>query len=288
MQQVFERMETEMALLKRTSLLLIVAAILLAVPSASAKTTPTPPPPEVPGEILQEIPAAIQATLDLAYSELMEVNGQELKKKNKYTKWRNDYEWGWCGGFVTWCLLQNDIPMSSRSDTPKHEVSGLVHVKEAGVGKIYEGYQRMNRVTSLPQKGFVVVFGNSSSKYVKAGVTEFYHVGLVYDVELLENGLYRITTIEGNVSLDFTDADGVRHKSPHTVRMYTRDYNPNTAKKKDDLTLVPEEERTQEESVTFSYNYTYNNPSMFISYFLMPWVPGDPSLDPVPSSSAAP
>ena len=38
MQQVFERMETEMAQLKRASLLLIIAAILLAVPSASAKT----------------------------------------------------------------------------------------------------------------------------------------------------------------------------------------------------------------------------------------------------------
>ena len=142
----------------------------------------------------------------------------------------------------------------------------------------------MNRLSFIPQKGFIAVFGNTNSKY---GASEFYHVGLVYDVELLPNGNYRITTIEGNVSLDFTDAEGTRYKASHTVRMYTRDYNPHFEKKKDDLTLVPEEERTREESVIFSYGYTYNNPDMYISYFLMPWVPGDPTLDLVPAFAPA-
>ncbi len=276
-------MDENMSLFRRLALLLLVIFLLMDTSAALAKgkSTPTPLPPEVPAEVLQEIPGTIRDVLDLAYSELLEVNGQELKKKNKYTKWRNNYEFGWCGGFVTWCMLELGIPQDTWQNTPKNEVQGLVHVKEAGQGKMYTGYEKMNRITMIPQKGFVVMYGNTDSKY---GASEFYHIGLVYDVELLDNCLYRITTIEGNVTLDFKEEDGTRHKAGHTVRMYTRDYNPNAEKKKDDLTLVPEEERDQEESVIFSYDYTYNNPAMYISYFLMPWVPGDPTLDLVPAT----
>ena len=278
-----------MSLLKRFAVLMIALLLLLDLTPALAKTksTPAPPPPEVPEEVLQEIPEAIRNVLDLACSELIEVNGQELKKKNKYTKWRNNYEFGWCGGFITWCMLENDIPMFYEGKAPKEEVPGLIHMKAAGVGKIYTGYERMNRVTFIPQKGFIAVFGNTNSKY---GASEFYHVGLVYDVERLPDGKYRITTIEGNVSLDFTDEEGTRHKAGHTVRMYTRDYTPvaDPKEKKNDLSLVPETERTQEESITFSYGYTYNNPDMYVSYFLMPWVPGDPSLELVPACTPAP
>ena len=47
----------------------------------------------------------------------------------------------------------------------------------------------------------------------------------------------------------------------------------NANKKKEDLSLVPEEERTQEESALFSYDYTYGNPNLYINIFLMPWIP---------------
>ena len=276
-----------MPLFKRLAALLLILFLFMDIPVTFAKTksTPAPVPPEVPEEVLQEIPGAIRDVLDLAYAELLEVNGQELKQKNKYTKWRNNYEWGWCGGFITWCMLENDIPMFEQNKAPKEEVPGLIYMKAALPSKIYAGYERMNRLSSIPQKGFIAVFGNTNKKY---GVSEFYHVGLVYDAELLPDGTYLVTTIEGNVSLNFTDAEGTRHKAGHTVRMYTRIYNPNAEKKKDDLLLVPEEERTQDESVIFSYDYTYNNPSMYISYFLMPWVPGDPTLDLVPASAPAP
>lgn len=277
-----------MPMLKRCTVFLLVLLMLpLAVPGYAASKKAAPPPPEVPEEVLQEIPGTIRDVLDLAYAELTEVNGQELKKKNKYTKWRNDYEFGWCGGFVTWCMLQQEIPQQTKNETPKNEVPGLVHVKEAGVGKLYDGYLRMNRIASLPQKGFVAVFGNANSKYVSAGSTPYYHVGLVYDVELLPEGIYRMTTIEGNVSLNYTDEEGTRYKSPHTVRMYTRDYNPHAEKLQKNLTLVPEEERTKAESVTFSYDYTYSNPSMYVTCFLMPWVPGDPTLELVPAGTPA-
>ena len=41
----------------------------------------------------------------------------------------------------------------------------------------------------------------------------------------------------------------------------------------DDLTLVPEEERDRVESPIFSYDYTYGNKYLYVTIFLMPWIP---------------
>jgi len=224
---------------------------------------------DIPTYVIEDIPETIQQLLDLAYTEWQAVDGQDLKLSNKYTRWRNEGSWGWCGGFITWCMLELGIPQEEKNKTPQGEVSGVVHVKEAGVGKLYDGYVRMNRITRVPQKGFIVVYGNGK-KFGDTESTGYYHVGLVYDVEELSEGIYRITTIEGNVN---SPGDDTHSKAGSTVRMYTRDYNLYAEKKPQDLSLVPEEERTQEESALFSYDYTYGNPNLYITIFLMPWIP---------------
>ena len=224
---------------------------------------------EITTDVIQDIPAEIQQVLDLAYDQWLETDGAELKESNKFTKWRNNSTWGWCGGFITWCMLELEIPQQEKNKIKTEEVEGLVHVKEAGVGKLQDGYARMNRLTRIPQKGFIAVFGNGKS-FEGVGVTKFYPVGLVYDVVELSEGKYRITTIEGNVS---SPGDDTHKKAGHTIRMYTRDYDLYAEKKSLDLTLVPEDERTQEESALFSYKYTYNNEGLYIYDFLMPWIP---------------
>lgn len=211
---------------------------------------------EITTEVVQDIPETIREILDLAYEQLIEVDGKNLHEKNKYTAWRNNGKWGWCGGFITWLMLEKGVPQQEKNDVKPGEVEGLVHVKEGGVGKLYTGYGRMNRITSVPQKGFIAVYGNVGD----GGTTPYYHVGLVYDVVKLEEGKYRITTIEGNVK-------------GHTVRMYVRDYDMNAEKKQKDMTLVPEAERDREESNIFSYGYAYKNKKMYITAFLMPWIP---------------
>ena len=217
---------------------------------------------EITTDIVQEIPAQIQQMLDCAYEQLIETDGRNLKTKNKFTNWRNDYTYEWCGGFVTWCMLEAGIPMAEKNSIQEGEVEGLVHVKEAGVGKLYDGYAKMNRITRIPQKGFIAVYGNEGS----GGSTPYYHVGLVYDVEKLSNSKYRITSIEGNVK-------------GHTVRMDVRDYDLNLASDKKqkvkDMTLVPEEERDREETNIFSYGYAYSKKHMYITVFLRPWSPDD-------------
>ena len=223
---------------------------------------------EITTEIVQDPPDTIVKLLDLAYQQWLETDAQGLGEKNKYTEWRNKYKYGWCGGFITWLMLQLDVPQKEKNKTPSGEVSGIVHVKEAGVGKLYDGYARMNRITRVPQKGFIAVYGNVG----KGGTTGYYHVGLVYDVVKLEEGKYRITTIEGNV---ISPGDDTHPKVGNTVRMFIRDYDMSAAKKSDNLTLVPENERDREENALFSYGYAYKDKHMYINIFLMPWIPGE-------------
>lgn len=254
----------------RRIVVLTLVVMLFAPGAIAAKKNSKPAARAITGEVVQDIPETIRSMLDLARNEWLETDGQDLKEKNKYTKWRNNYPYGWCGGFITWLMLEMDIPQKEKNKTPKQEVEGLVHVKEAGVGKLYDGYARMNRITRIPQKGFIAVFG--TEKFRNTGATPYYHVGLVYDVEKLSEGKYRLTTIEGNVT---SPGDSTHKKVGHTVRMYIRDYTlPETDKaKKTDLTLVPEDERTEDESALFSYHYTYENDKQYVTIFLMPWIP---------------
>ena len=143
-----------------------------------------------------------------------------MKKSNKYTKWRNNYEWGWCAGFITWLMLQLDVPMERMADMQEGEVEGVAHVLEASVAKVMRGYMKMGRSTDIPQKGFLIVYGCT-----KSPATKTVHIGLIYDVEDLGDGKYRLTTIEGNMS--------------NTVRMYIHDYDSKAATKTKNLTTVP-------------------------------------------------
>ena len=246
--------------MKRALALMLVLILCCSTSLAAKKKAPEYTAREITTEVVQEIPAEIQNMLDIAYEQMIETDGKNLKEKNKYTKWRNDYKFEWCGGFVTWCMLEAGIPMEEKNKIEDGEVEGLFHVKEAGVGKLYDGYARLNRITRVPQKGYIAVYGNEGS----GGSTPYYHVGLVYDVEKLSDGIYRITTIEGNVK-------------GHTIRMYIRDYDLNKASDKKlkpkDMSLVPEEERDREETNIFSYGYAYSKKNMYITIFLMPWIP---------------
>lgn len=238
--------------MKEKLLAMVLAMMLLGTCSAQvAKGEPTPTPPPV--DTLTEVvapPQEIQAVLDLAYAEWETLAGKTLARVNKYTEWRGKgVGFGWCGGFVTWCMLQCEIPMAALSDIEEAPVEGVFHVMEASVGKLLRGYQKMGRATMVPQPGFLLVYGKSYNKTI--------HVGLVYDVESLGDGKYRITTIEGNMS--------------NRVKMYVHDYDLYAENIEKNLTVVPEEERTQEETSYFNYRMQEN--TWYVNRFLMPWIP---------------
>lgn len=220
--------------------------------ASKSKTTPTPPPQEIPLTV-QQPPEQIQNLLNIAYNEWNTLAGKTLKKCNKYTEWRGKgVSFGWCGGFITWCMMEAGVPMQRLDAMRKEgefEVEGVMHVEEASVGKLLRGYQVRFRSTNVPQPGFLLVYGQSYNKTI--------HIGLVYDVEDLGGGKYRITTIEGNMS--------------NRVKMYVHDYDMNAEKQQKNLTVVPKAERTREESSWFTYKKQADN--WYVNCFLMPWVP---------------
>ena len=80
----------------------------------------------------------------------------------------------------------------------------------------------------------------------------------------------RKVLLEGAVNYP---GDKEHRRVGNTIRMYVRDYDMNAEKSSKDLSLVPEDERTEEESPVFSYDYTYGNQNLYITVFLMPWDP---------------
>ena len=179
-------------------LTLVFALILLCSSSAlaaskKAKATPTPAPIEIQAEPADP-PELIRHMLDIAYEEWKTVNGKDQGGKNKYTTWYNNYTWGrnkWCAGFVTWCMLEAEIPQETKDDVMKFEEGTcpepIFHVKASAPYKMAPGYLHMHRTSAIPQKGYIVLYGESSNKYV--------HVGIVYDVELREDGKYRLESV---------------------------------------------------------------------------------------------
>ena len=100
---------------------------------AAPKTTPTPRPMDITEE-QQEPPEMIQQVLDLAYAEWAHYEGKKLKNPNKFTEWRGKgIKFGWCGGYITWCMIQANVPMETLDKTREQWADGVVHVKEASV-----------------------------------------------------------------------------------------------------------------------------------------------------------
>lgn len=251
--------------MKRFCLVLLAFLFLLNVSAASAakaKATPTPAPAEI-GTDLVDPPEQILHLLDIVRQEWENVNGKDQGVKNKYTTWFNKYNWGrnsWCAGFVTWCMLEAGIPQLTQDelmDTYEEGVSPepVFHVKGSAPKKMAPGYLYMHRTSAIPQKGFIVLYGEKTNKYI--------HVGFVCDVQQLENGKYRLTCIEGAMK--------------NTVRMFVYDYDP-LAEKTKNITLLPKEERTEAETKIFTYGHHKKGTAWYVNCFLMPWVPGDDGL----------
>lgn len=254
-----------MTTIKRLLALILLGCMLC--PAAQA-ATPTPPPVEIEQEEL-DAPEMILDFLDIAYNEWDTLAGKTLKKVNKFTEWRGKgVGFGWCGGYITWCMMQAGMPMEELDYFTKNAgkdgflpVQGLMHVKEASVGKIMRGYQVMNRATNVPQEGYLLVYGCSYNKTI--------HIALVYDVSALGDGKFRITTLEGNMS--------------NRVKMYVHDYDMYAEDKENNLSLVPEEEWDLPESDMVDYSIPKAKPSnsagkkfpYYVNTFLMTWVPGD-------------
>jgi hypothetical protein len=142
------------------------------------------------------MPALIRQAIDFALSEWESNLGNGFSRSNKYTKWYcgKPCSFGWCGAFIGYCFDRVGIGMKYWADSSPVADGSPYAVREAGVGKLLKGYTRMQRTGEIPHPGYLVIYG------VSGGSSSVIHVGLVTDVEETAGGLYRVQTVEGNVS----------------------------------------------------------------------------------------
>lgn len=200
-----------------------------------------------------DIPALIQAGIDVALGEWEENLGKtfsKLGKTNKYARWQcgtgAGCNIGWCGAFIGYCLDEAGIPMEKYRDCVLQEDGAPHSVREAGVGKIYTGFETMNRLSDVPRPGYLVIYG-------KKGGYQYLHVGLVTDVVDNGDGTYILSTVEGNVS--------------SRIKRYQYLYDINGGK--NNFKDCPEEMRTHTEEDVFQY--TKHNKEWCINIFCQTW-----------------
>ena len=173
------------------------------------------------------VPPIIRDAINIAIAEWEEVGEKRLPqdpKGNKYTKWWK-YACGWCGAFVSYCLDQAGVPLEPTDTYRKvkpHEGGIPYSLREAAVPKLYTGFENMERLTKIPQPGYLIIFGAK-------GYYAYVHVGMVTDVIDLGDGMYQVYTVEGNIG-------------GSTVKRFCFLYNANAEKLEQNMSYLPESE----------------------------------------------
>lgn len=212
------------------------------------------------------VPPLIRSVIDFALSEYeaARLPGGEYqifstKSPHKYTTWycgnQSKCYFGWCGGFIGYCMLQVGVPMDEPGDSVPHPEGEPYSVFAAGVGKIYTGFEKMHRLTRIPRPGYLVIYGERDHY-------AYTHVGLVTDVIDRGEGIYQIFTVEGNVS--------------SRIKRFSFLYDSNYQKEKEhqrDLSMVPQEEQTEPE--TYLYTKQYEKQNWYINVFCQTWGESD-------------
>ncbi len=180
-------------------------------PTAAVEETPQPEPapeaaPDAPEDVSVQsydrtaVPDQINTVIDFALGEWREAANKAFSRagsKNKYSFWQcgkgPKCNIGWCGAFLGYVFDTCGVPMDEPTKSTPHESGEPYSVRAAGVGKINKGFERMNRLSMIPQPGYLVVYGEQRGYGYK-------HIGMVTDVDDLGNGVYLLKTVEGNMS----------------------------------------------------------------------------------------
>lgn len=195
------------------------------------------------------VPPLIRAAIDLALQEWQDNLGKTFTQRNKYTAWYcgtgPKCYFGWCGGFVSYCLDTAGVPMDDKEDCVPREGGVPYAVREAGVGKIYTGFQKMERLTNIPRPGYLVIYG-------KRDYYAYTHIGMVTDVVDRGDGTYQIFTVEGNVS--------------SRIKRYAYIYDTN-AKPERNMSDTPEALRQD----PGTFQYTTHQKDWYVNVFCQTW-----------------
>jgi len=119
-----------------------------------------------------------------------------LPKANQYSKWyyKSSKEVGWCSVFTIWCANAAGFDTIEEEDAKEIPDDQALFVREGQVGNQYDAFSLLNRFVGVPRPGYLVIYANMKNAYL------YTHIGIVTDVTPLNDGLYQVTTVEGNMS----------------------------------------------------------------------------------------
>lgn len=157
------------------------------------------------------MPELAKAMVYVARHEYYTVKRARLPKYNQYAKWYygKKKEVGWCSVFTIWCAnASGNNPLQEESLTTVADTD-VVYFREGQVGNQYDGFQKLNRFVGIPRPGYMVIYADMSNGYRTT------HIGIVVDAADRGDGIYQVTTVEGNMS--------------NTVKSYCYLYDSNAA-----------------------------------------------------------
>ncbi len=178
---------------------------------------------------------------------------EKLPKANEYTQWyyRDKREIGWCSVFQIYCAYHSGLQMIKYKQDITAAPEEVISAMEGRVGNVYYVFEEQGRwlqadqMEAIPKPGYLVIYG-------VRGSTPYTHVAIVESVTELGDGLYELTTIEGNVN--------------STIKRMNYRYDATPKKKYYNMSVIPEDEITRE-----NCQYTLHKDTWYITGFGATW-----------------
>ena len=250
--------------MKKKLLIALAALLLLASCALAAPVDLKVPPEAIPTQeegtletygltFPQEMPLAARNFVLTARAEFEKHPFEKLPKNNEYTHWyyEDEREIGWCSVFQIYCAYHSGVQLIKHKQDVSVGEGEVISAMEGRVGNVYYVFdahgrwQQADKMEAIPKEGAIIIYG-------KRGSTPYTHVGIVETVKELGDGVYELTTIEGNVN--------------STIKRMNYLYDATPKRKYYNLSVVPEEEITQE-----NCQYTLHNKEWYITGFGYTW-----------------
>ena len=201
----------------------------------------------------EDMPLAARNFVLTARAEFEKHPFEKLPKANEYTTWfyEDKREIGWCSVFQIYCAYHSGVQLIKHKQDVTVAPEEIISAMEGRVGNVYYVFdahgrwQQADTMEAIPKPGYIIIYG-------KRGSTPYTHVGIVESVKELGDGMYELTTIEGNVN--------------STIKRMNYRYDATPKKKFYNMSVVPEAEITQE-----NCQYTLHNKEWYITGFGNTW-----------------
>ena len=251
-------------MLKRIGVL--AAAMCIAASAALADTAPvkmqTPPEAietQAEGELEtygltfpEDMPLAARNFVLTARAEFEKNNWTKLPKNNDYTKWyyHDNREIGWCSVFQIYCAYHSGLQLIRYKQDVNVEPDACISAMEGRVGNVRLAFEEHGRWVDgteggIPKPGYLVIYGVRAS-------TPYTHVAIVESVKEMGDGVYELTTIEGNLN--------------STVRRINYRYDATPKRQYYNMSAVPEDEITEE-----NCQYKLQKDDWYVTGFCATW-----------------